>query len=202
MPSAGCFLFGQAALLAVGLPSAWAAGRSPPFRHGVTSTDPSQLPGHVETGFLSLRAGVAVRPDPLPWPGLLHYVGQFLGQFLVAGYSQVDWIRTPEVRQVLFRYIFVLPDGGARADHFIVLYPFAACQIIHPAVNVSQSGSHAGPVPLFPKVGNMGLVQAAFGGAVPRQRRQDDFLVVASGPEEQHRRVEDLKVAPETKFVF
>ena len=107
MPSAGCFLFGQAALLAVGLPSAWAAGRFPPFRHGVTSTDPRQPPGHVETGFLSLRAGVAVRPDPLPWPGLLHYVGQFLGQFLVAGYSQVDWKRTPEVRQVLFRDIFV-----------------------------------------------------------------------------------------------
>ena len=70
LPPTGCSVFGLAVLPDVGLPSALAAVRPPPLSHGVASADAGQPPGQVETGFLSLRTGVAVCPVPLPRPGL------------------------------------------------------------------------------------------------------------------------------------
>ena len=106
--------------------------------------------------------------------------------------GQVHRVSAPVQPQILLGHAGVLPDGRAQTNHFEILDAFPSSEVADPAVNVSQLGTHGGAVALLPKVGDVRLVQAAFGGAVEGERREYDFSVFSSGSEERDGGVEDF----------
>ena len=54
--------------------------------------------------------------------------------------GEVHWVRAPILFQVLLGGLFVLPDGGARADHLKVPNPLSTGEFVRPAVDVPQQG--------------------------------------------------------------
>ena len=70
-------------------------------------------------------------------------------------------IRSPVRGQVLLAASLILPHFRIGADEFIVLNPFAVCEVVDPGVDVAQGRSNVGSVPLLAEVYDMAVVAAA-----------------------------------------